>query len=69
MRNPAVEAAQAILDYKAALEGMAQVEEAMAVQMAMLAEELERQGQPRTAEMLQQACHHHRESWPGKFGQ
>ena len=62
MRNPAVEAAQAILDYKAALEGMAQVEEAIAVQMAMLAEELERQGQPETANMLQQACHHHRAS-------
>ena len=39
--------------YKAALEGMAQVEESIASALAMLADELERQGQPETADMLQ----------------
>jgi hypothetical protein len=46
--------------YKAALEGIAQVEESIASVLAMLAAELERQGQPETADMLQQAGHQHR---------
>jgi hypothetical protein len=60
MRNPTGEPEQDIFDYKAALEGMAKVEEAVAMELAMLADELERKDQPQAAEMLQQACHHHR---------
>jgi hypothetical protein len=47
-------------DYKAALEGMAQVEESIASVLALMAGELERRGQPETADMLQQAGHQHR---------
>jgi len=39
---------------------MAQVEESIASVLALLADELERQGQPETADMLQQAGHQHR---------
>jgi hypothetical protein len=60
MKDPASEARRANSDYKAALEGMAQVEESIASVLAMLADELDQQGQPETADMLQQAGHHHR---------
>ena len=60
MKDPASEARRANSDYKAALEGMALVEESIASVLAMLAEELSQQGQPETADMLQQAGHHHR---------
>jgi hypothetical protein len=41
---------------------VAQEQEGLAFDLAMLADELERQGQPETADLLQQACHHHRAS-------
>lgn len=41
---------------------MAQVQEGLASHLAMLTDELERQGQPETATLLQQACHRHRAS-------
>jgi hypothetical protein len=62
MHDPAAELRQMASDYKAALEKVAQEQEGLAFHLAMLADELERQGQPETANMLQQACHHHRAS-------
>jgi hypothetical protein len=41
---------------------MAQEQEGIAFHLAMLADELERQGQPDTPDLLQQACRHHRVS-------
>jgi hypothetical protein len=49
-------------DYRAALDMAAETEEIFASQLALLADELERQGQPATADLLQQACHRHRAS-------
>jgi hypothetical protein len=48
-------------DYRDALEHTAQKEEALSAQFAILADELERQGQPRIAEFLQVASRHHRD--------
>jgi uncharacterized membrane-anchored protein YhcB (DUF1043 family) len=48
-------------DYRDVLEHTAHTEEALAAQFATLADELERQGQPRIAEFLQVASRHHRE--------
>jgi hypothetical protein len=52
---------QARQDYRDVLEHTARSEEILATQFAMLAEELERQGQPRIAEFLQVASRHHRD--------
>jgi hypothetical protein len=60
MRDPAAEVKRAILGYKAALVRAALVEEGIASQLAMMADEMDRQGQPKVADMLQQAGHHHR---------
>jgi hypothetical protein len=60
MKDPAAELRQTASDYKAALEKMAQEQEGLALHLAMLAGELEQQGQPETADLLQQASHHHR---------
>ncbi|EIM26695.1 hypothetical protein MicloDRAFT_00032450 [Microvirga lotononidis] len=62
MKDPAAELRQAASDYKAALKKMAQVQEGLASHLASLADELERYGQPETADLLQQACHRHRAS-------
>ena len=51
---------QAHQDYRDALEHTAQIEEVLATQFAMLADELERQGQHRVADLLQGASRHHR---------
>ena len=48
-------------DYKHVLEHTAKSEEVLASQFAMLADELERQGQPRIAEFLQVTSRHHRD--------
>ena len=48
-------------DYKHVLEHTAQSEEVLATQFAMLADELERQGQPRIAELLQVTSRRHRD--------
>jgi hypothetical protein len=60
MEDPAAELRRMASDYKAALEKVAQEQEGLAFHLAMLANELERQGQPETADLLQQACHRHR---------
>jgi hypothetical protein len=60
MNYPAAELRRVASDYKAALQKVAQEQEGLASDLAMLADELERQGQPETADLLQQACHHHR---------
>jgi hypothetical protein len=60
MQDPAIQASRAALDYKAALEKVAQVDEAIASTLTLLADELDRQGQPEIADMLQQASHRHR---------
>ena len=62
MQDPAAELRRVVSDYKAALEKVAQVQEGLAFHLAMLADVFERQGQPETADLLQQACHHHRAS-------
>jgi hypothetical protein len=62
MDDPAAELKRVASDYKAALEKVAHEQEGLASHFAMLADELERQGQPETADLLQQACHHHRVS-------
>jgi hypothetical protein len=59
MRDPA-DVRRATLDYKAALENAAQAQEALASYLALLADELEQQGQPELADMLQRTCHQHR---------
>ena len=51
---------QALQDYRDALEYTAQTQEVLATQLAMLAEELERQGQHQIAELLQGASRRHR---------
>jgi hypothetical protein len=61
MRDPA-DVRRAVLDYKAALENAAQAQEALASHLALLADELEHQGQPELADMLQQTGHEHRAS-------
>ncbi len=61
MRDPG-EVRRAVLDYKAALENAAQAQEATASHLALLADELERQGQPKLAHSFQQTCHQHRAS-------
>jgi hypothetical protein len=53
---------RALLDYKAALENAAQAQEDMASRLALLANELEQQGQPKLADSLQRTCHQHRAS-------
>jgi hypothetical protein len=60
MKDPAAELRRTALDYRAALEKGAQVEEGIASTLAMMAAELNRQGQSQIAEMLQQASHYHR---------
>ena len=47
-------------DYRDALEHSAQIEEVLASQFAMLADELERQGQNRVADLLRGASRHYR---------
>ena len=60
MQDPAAQAKRAALGYKAALEKVAQVDEAIASTLSLLADELDRQGQIQIADMLQQASHRHR---------
>jgi hypothetical protein len=62
MKESAVGLKRVNSDYKAALEKMAQLGEDLASDLARLADELDRQGQPETADMLLQASHHHRTS-------
>jgi hypothetical protein len=62
MPDPAAEVKQATLDYKAALDDIAQTHDALASQLAGLANEVERQRQPALADAIQQAGHHHRAS-------
>jgi DNA-binding ferritin-like protein len=62
MNDPAVELRRAASDYQAALEKIAQIQEGLASELASLADELDRQGQPETADMLLQASHYHRAS-------
>jgi hypothetical protein len=62
MKEPAVGLKRVTSDYKAALEKMAQLGEDLASDLARLADELDRQGQPETADMLLQASHQHRTS-------
>jgi hypothetical protein len=40
--------------------GGAEIEETVAWHLALLANEVERQGESSVADLLQQACHHHR---------
>ena len=61
MRDPP-DVRRALLDYKAALENAAQAQEDMASRLALLADELEQQGQPKLADSLQRTCHQHRAS-------
>ena len=61
MRDPP-DVRRATLDYKAALENAAQAQEDMASRLALLADELEQQGQPKLTDSLQRACHQHRAS-------
>jgi hypothetical protein len=60
MKDPAVELRRTASEYQATLEKMAQVQEGLASELARLADELDRQDQPETADMLQQAGYHHR---------
>jgi len=60
MKDPKADLRRAILDYKAALEDMVRVEDDMASCLVMLADELDRQGQHRTADAVQRASHYHR---------
>ncbi len=53
---------RALLDYKAALENAAQAEEALASRLALVAQELEQQGQTKLTELLQRRSHEHRAS-------
>jgi hypothetical protein len=62
MNDPAAEVNRATSDYQAALEKMAQIQEGLASELARLADELDRQSQPETADMLLQASHYHRAS-------
>jgi hypothetical protein len=62
MKDPAVELRRTASEYQATLEKMAQVQEGLASELARLADELDRQGQPETADMLLQASHYHRAS-------
>ena len=62
MKDPAAEVNRATSDYHAALEKMAQVQEGLASDLARLADELDRQGQSETADMLLQASHYYRAS-------
>jgi hypothetical protein len=62
MKDPAAEVNQVTSDYKAALDKVAQVGEGIASEFARLADELDRQGQLETADMLLQASHYHRAS-------
>ena len=59
MRDPA-RAQQSNAVYRQALESAVPIEEVVASQFALLAEELERQSQYDIADMLQGACQHHR---------
>jgi hypothetical protein len=52
---------QAYQDYRDALEHTAQIEEVLATQFAMLADELEKQCQHRVADLLQAASRHHKD--------
>jgi hypothetical protein len=62
MNDPAAEVNRATSDYQAALEKMAQIQEGLASELARLADELDRQGQSETADMLLQGSHYHRAS-------
>ena len=59
MRDPA-RAQQSAAGYRQALARAVQIEDVVASHFARLADELERQGQPRIADMLQESSHHHR---------
>jgi hypothetical protein len=61
MRDPP-SVRRAALDYKAALEDVAQAHKALASHLALLANDLEQYGQPKFTDMHQQACHQHRAS-------
>ena len=61
MRDPP-DVRRALLDYKAALENLAQAQEATASHLALLADQLEQHGQPKLADSLQRTCHQHRAS-------
>jgi hypothetical protein len=59
MSDPA-EAQRAALSYRQALESAVRIEEFVAAQFNMLADELARQGQPEIADMLRYASNQHR---------
>ena len=58
MRDPA-RAQQSAAAYRQALESAVQIEDVVASHFALLADELERQGRPDIADMLQEASHYH----------
>jgi hypothetical protein len=59
VRDPA-KAQQSAAVYRQALESAVQIEDLVASHFALLADELERQGQSDIADMLQEASHYHR---------
>ena len=61
MRDPA-KAQQSAAVYRRALESAVQIEDIVASHFALLADELERQGRPDIAHMLQEASQHHRDN-------
>jgi hypothetical protein len=48
------------LDYIAVLEGIALVDDRLAANLTLLANELDRLGQPETADLVQKPIHQHR---------
>jgi len=60
MQDRVAQLRQAALDYKAALEEVAHVYDGLASSLILMADELDRQGLSETADMFEQASHHHR---------
>ena len=60
MKDLMAQVRQAALYYRVTLEKGAQVEEGIASTLAMIADEMDRQGQSQIAEMFQQTSHRHR---------
>jgi hypothetical protein len=60
VRDPQAELRRATLDYIAVLEGIALVDDRLAAKLTLLANELDRLGQPEAADLVQKAVHQHR---------
>jgi hypothetical protein len=60
VRDPQAELRRAALEYIAVLEGIALVDDRLAAKLTVLANELDRLGQPEAADLVQKAVHQHR---------